>query len=55
MKREVDIPEDLDNVVEAFIKSQTRFNNISEFAVAAFEYFLKNQEFLQSNISVLDK
>ncbi|NVM02664.1 MAG: hypothetical protein HWN67_10030 [Candidatus Helarchaeota archaeon] len=54
MKREIDIPEDLDTIVTKFINSHSKFNNLNEFATAAFEFFLKNDEFLQSKIATLE-
>ncbi|MFX0134392.1 MAG: hypothetical protein ACFFDN_12200 [Candidatus Hodarchaeota archaeon] len=55
MKKEIDIPEDLDIIITKFINSHSKFNNLDEFAAAAFKYFLRKEEFLQSKIAVLDK
>ena len=54
MKREINIPEFLDKIINSYIHSHSKFNNLSEFAIAAFDYFLKNEEFLQSKITALD-
>ncbi len=55
MKKEIDIPEELGEIIIKFIDSHSNFNNLNEFAKAAFESFLQNDEFLQSKITALDK
>jgi len=55
LKKEIDIPEDLDIIITKFINLHSKYNNLNEFALAAFEYFLKNEEFLRSKIIALDK
>ena len=55
MRKEIEIPEVLDKIITKFINSHSKFNNLSEFATAAFKYFLKNEEFLVSNLDSFDK
>jgi len=54
-QKEIDIPDDLEIIITKFINLHPKYNNLNEFALAAFEYFLKNEEFLQSKIPALDK
>ncbi|MHA1386608.1 MAG: hypothetical protein ACTSR3_22880 [Candidatus Helarchaeota archaeon] len=55
MKREIEISEVLDEVIKSYITSHSKFNNLSEFAAAAFRYYIENEEILRTNILILDK
>ncbi len=55
MKREIDIPEVLDEFINQFIHSHSKFGNLSELVVAALDFYLKKEGFLHSNILPLDK